>query len=89
MSKATPKKEPSLMDIKKERGADSENNLYLTDRQVAARYSVGRATPWRWVKDSNFPPPVKLGAGCTRWKLADLKKWESDREEIYDNPLDY
>ena len=80
MAKA--KSEISLMDIAKERGANSKNNLYLSDRQVAGRYNVGRATPWRWVKDSDFPPPIKLGAGCTRWKLSDLEKWESERETV-------
>lgn len=51
---------------------------YLADTQVAARYSVHRTTPWRWVKsDLSFPKPVTLSAGCTRWRLSDLEAWES------------
>ena len=24
-----------------------------------------------------FPSPVKLGAGCTRWREKDLRRWEA------------
>lgn len=50
---------------------------FLTDKDVAERYSIGRATVWRWVKTApGFPSPVKL-AGSTRWRLEDLIAWES------------
>ncbi|WP_431023792.1 helix-turn-helix transcriptional regulator [Halomonas sp. H5] len=55
---------------------------YLNDRQVAERYSVGRATPWRWLKEGRFPAPVKLGPGCTRWRLTDLEAWEGEQAEV-------
>ena len=55
----------------------STPDTYLSDIQVAARYSVNRTTPWRWVKtEPGFPSPVTLSPGCTRWKLADLEAWE-------------
>ncbi|PTX54657.1 AlpA family transcriptional regulator [Litoreibacter ponti] len=54
------------------------SHTYLSDTQVAARYSVHRTTPWRWGKsDPSFPKPVSLTRGCTRWKLADLEAWEA------------
>lgn len=50
---------------------------YLSDIQLAARYSVHRTTPWRWVKtDPTFPQPVSLTPGCTRWKLSEIETWE-------------
>lgn len=50
---------------------------YLTDRQIAARFAVNRATVWRWLKvDQDFPRPISLSAGCTRWKLTDIEEWE-------------
>jgi prophage regulatory protein len=53
---------------------------YLTDVKVAQRYGVHRTTPWRWVKsEANFPAPIILSAGCTRWKLSELLEWESSR----------
>ena len=49
---------------------------FLTDKDVAQRYSIGRATVWRWVKTiPEFPNPIKL-AGCTRWRLEELLVWE-------------
>lgn len=48
---------------------------YLTDRELRTRYSVHRATIWRWIKTRGFPESVKLG-GCTRWRLADVEAWE-------------
>lgn len=51
---------------------------YLSDIQLAARYSVHRTTPWRWAKtDPTFPKPVTLTPGCTRWKLSDIEAWEA------------
>ncbi|PAU81051.1 AlpA family transcriptional regulator [Halovibrio salipaludis] len=53
---------------------------YLSDKQVSERYDVSRATVWRWVRNGAFPSPIKITAGCTRWKLADLEAWESKQE---------
>lgn len=57
-----------------------QNDTYLTDKQVAERYNVGRATPWRWVQKGSFPKPKVFSAGCTRWKLSDIEKWETEKE---------
>lgn len=54
--------------------------LYLTDKQVAARYGVDRAAIWRWRRtDPDFPDPVKLTPGTTRWRIDELEAWESAR----------
>ena len=51
---------------------------YLTDHEVAVRFSTSRATIWRWVdKSPAFPTPVKLSPGTTRWKLSDLVRFEA------------
>ena len=52
---------------------------YLSDKKVSERYDVSRATVWRWVRDGSFPEPIKLTAGCTRWKESDLEEWESSK----------
>ncbi len=49
---------------------------YLSDRQVAERYGIGRSTVWQWVKDGLLPGPVKFGQRCTRW--------DSDELDIHD-----
>ena len=53
--------------------------VYLTDKQVAARFGVSRITIWRWASDLDFPAPVKLSPGATRWRLADVEAWEATR----------
>ena len=49
---------------------------FLSDKDLAERYSVHRATPWRWAQSGKLPNPVKIN-GCTRWKLSDIEAWES------------
>lgn len=57
------------------------SDTYLTDEQIAARYGVHRTTPWRWLKTSKtFPRPIRLSAGCTRWRLSDIVTWEKNRQ---------
>jgi prophage regulatory protein len=59
------------------RTPQDSGQAFLSDRQVAERYSVSRQTPWGWLKkDTDFPKPVSLSPGCTRWRLTDLEAWE-------------
>jgi predicted DNA-binding transcriptional regulator AlpA len=52
--------------------------MFLTDRHVAERYAVHRMTVWRWVRcDATFPKPVRLSDQCSRWRLAELERWEA------------
>lgn len=53
---------------------------YLTDRQLAERYGVNRATIWRWSQAGRFPKPVQLTPGTTRWSLEDVERHERERE---------
>lgn len=55
----------------------TNENLYLSVDQVAARFSVSKDSIWRWRRDGEFPAPIKLGGRTTRWRLADIKDWES------------
>lgn len=52
---------------------------YLSDKDLAGRYSVHRATPWRWAQSGKLPQPIKIN-GCTRWKLSDIEAWELAQE---------
>lgn len=53
---------------------------FLSDKDLAKRFGVARATPWRWVQSGTFPAPVKLSPNCTRWRLSDVEAWESKQE---------
>jgi prophage regulatory protein len=54
----------------------SHENLYLSVDQVAARFDVSKDSIWRWKRQGDFPPPVKLGGNTSRWRLADIEEWE-------------
>ena len=58
-----------------------QDNTYLSDIQLAHRFSVSRATIWRWVSTEKLPKPTKLSPGCSRWKLPTIETWEESRGE--------
>ncbi|WP_231365736.1 AlpA family transcriptional regulator [Thioalkalivibrio sp. ALMg3] len=47
--------------------------------RIAEREEVSPSTVWRWVRNGDFPQPVRLSPGCTRWRLEDVERWESER----------
>lgn len=55
---------------------------YFSDKQLAAKFGVGRSTIHRWVAMGEFPKPVKLSQGCTRWRLDDVEAWEQTRAQV-------
>jgi predicted DNA-binding transcriptional regulator AlpA len=38
---------------------------------------VSPATIWRWVRESKFPKPFKLGASVTVWNLEEVESFIS------------
>jgi predicted DNA-binding transcriptional regulator AlpA len=46
--------------------------VWASDSQLAAIYSVSRATIWRWAAAGRLPKPTKLSPGATRWKVAEV-----------------
>ena len=57
----------------------SNTTKYVSDSFLAERYSVHRVTIWRWVREGKFPSPIKLTAGCSRWRMSDVERHEADR----------
>lgn len=51
---------------------------YLSDRQLAERYSVHKSTIWYWCTKNRFPSPVRLSKGITRWRVSDIIAWEKE-----------
>lgn len=56
------------------------HDTYLSVLQVGARLSVSVATVWRWTRTKDFPKPVRLSAGCTRWRSSDIDAFVAQRE---------
>lgn len=39
-----------------------------------------RSTLWRWIKNGEFPRPVKFGR-FNKWYLYDIEKWLQDKRD--------
>jgi predicted DNA-binding transcriptional regulator AlpA len=51
---------------------------FLSIAEVAQRYGVSHATVWRWAeKGGDFPKPIKLSAGTSRWSEEQLFEFEN------------
>ena len=60
----------------------SGSKVYLTARQVRARYGdISDMSLWRWLNDPalNFPQPMLINKRRL-WSLHSLELWESKRE---------
>lgn len=58
------------------------SEIYLSDRDFGKRWGVHHLTPRRLAKnDPNFPQPIKLTPGCSRWKLSEIEAWEAAKAE--------
>lgn len=53
--------------------------MYLTARQVGARYAISKRTVWRWAATGKLPKPHELTEGTTRWLASDLADWDLAR----------
>jgi len=43
--------------------------------QVMELTAAARSTIWKWVKDGEFPQPIKLSPRVTAWKLSEVEAW--------------
>lgn len=53
--------------------------LFLSVKELSARYGVTPVSIWRWVREGKFPAPVKLSGNATRWQIASIEQFERER----------
>ncbi len=53
--------------------------IYLSDKDLAARFGICRTSVWRWLERRALPQPVRLGANTVRWRLVDIEAFEAQR----------
>lgn len=39
-----------------------------------------KATIYRWVKNGEFPPPLRLGGNSVGWRESDVQAWVASRQ---------
>jgi prophage regulatory protein len=54
-----------------------DQNHYVSDKTLAARYDVSRSTIWRWSHIGQLPKPVKI-FGSTRWAISEIERSEKE-----------
>src|SRR5438552_987931 len=53
-----------------------DGQALLTAQQIAAKFTIGIRTFWRWVASEEFPPAdVQMGAKIRRWRCSSVAKW--------------
>jgi predicted DNA-binding transcriptional regulator AlpA len=52
---------------------------FISVKNVAKRYEIGRSTVWHWVTIGKLPKPHKLGSNTSRWKIEELD--EADKQK--------
>lgn len=57
------------------------NAQLITDKEVAEVCGVSANTIRRWVREGNFPAPIKLGANTTRWKVSAIQEFLDSKSE--------
>ena len=55
---------------------------YTTDTALAAHFGVNRATIWGWVRNGNFPSPIRLSPQVTRWRWSEVQEWVEARAHL-------
>jgi predicted DNA-binding transcriptional regulator AlpA len=53
--------------------------VYVSDIQLAKRYSVSRSTIWRWTERGILPAPIRISRNCTRWLRSDIEARDDGR----------
>jgi len=46
--------------------------------------NIGNTTLRRWVREGNFPKPIKLGANCVAWRRDEVDAWLESRPRYDD-----
>lgn len=58
------------------------DEVFLTGKEVMARYKFGLSTLNEFKKDPLFPDTYRLGPKLSRWKLSELEAWENSNRMI-------
>ena len=59
------------------------DSAYIRLRQlVGTVLPFSSATLWRYCRTGAFPPPVRVSAGVTAWRVGDIRQWLRDPERF-------
>ena len=65
-----------------------EQDIRLIRKEALLRLiSVSNSTLFRWERDGNFPPRIKIGHKTVAWRIADVENWLASASG-HDKPTD-
>ena len=50
-------------------------NELLTRPQVEAMLGVKKSAIYQWMRERDFPTPIRLSPRAVRWKASEIEKW--------------
>lgn len=59
--------------------AKTRTDRLLPRRAVEDRVGVTRSTVYRWMRESDFPEPIRVAPGCVRWSEREIEEWIASR----------
>jgi len=61
----------------------AESNIRLIRmRELRKLIGLSHATIYRYIKNGNFPKPIKLSERSVAWRLTDIENWIKEKEEL-------
>ena len=66
----------------------SMKDSYLNINDITNSLKIDKDTLKKWIKDSKFPPPMKMGDRVTLWSYAVIENWVAQQQktqEFIDN----
>ena len=52
--------------------------------EVVTRVGLSKSTLWRYIKDGEFPAPIKLGPRASGWIEHEIDDWIASRSRAVD-----
>ena len=49
--------------------------ILLTREQVEAMLGVKKSAIYQWMRERDFPAPIRLSKKCVRWRREELEAW--------------
>ncbi len=56
-----------------------QEKMFYRLSELKPLIGVSGSTIWLWIKQGQFPKPVKLSQNTTAWHSDDIKRWTAER----------
>lgn len=50
-------------------------------KEISERFCIPTSTIWYWIKEGNFPKPIKMGTRFIAWRESELSEWLDAKQD--------